>query len=52
MTSPDKPSIPPPIDVDGGIPDRASHRPPWKYLLVALIFLVWLAFLLYCWLMQ
>jgi len=51
-TDTERPSIPQPIDVDDGIPDRSSHRPAWKYLLVALIFLVWLAFLIYCLLMQ
>jgi uncharacterized membrane-anchored protein len=52
MSSSDKRPIPEPIDMDDGIPDRSSHRPAWKYLLVALIFLVWLAFLIYCLLMQ
>ncbi len=38
----------PPRDVVDGIPDRAARRPLWKYLVIALVFLAWLAFLLYC----
>lgn len=37
-----------PRDVVDGIPDRAANRPVWKYLLVGMIILVWLAFLIYC----
>jgi hypothetical protein len=37
-----------PIDVVDGIPDRAAKPAKWKYILIALIFLAWVAFLLYC----
>lgn len=36
------------IDSVDGIPDRAAQRPMWKYVLIAAIFLGWLAFLVYC----
>lgn len=53
MSPPEKkpvkaPVAAPPVNVVDGIPDRASHRPAWKYVLIVLIFLAWLAFLLYC----
>ncbi|HUU94564.1 MAG TPA: hypothetical protein VM487_02405 [Phycisphaerae bacterium] len=37
-----------PVDVVDGIPDCAARRPAWKYVLIALVFLAWAAFLLYC----
>jgi hypothetical protein len=37
-----------PRDVIDGIPDRAASRPVWKYVLIGMIFLAWLAFLIYC----
>jgi hypothetical protein len=40
--------LPEPVDVVDGIPDRAAHTPAWKLLLLAGIFLAWLAFLIYC----
>lgn len=40
--------IPEPINVVDGIPDRSPRRAAWKYLLLAAIFLLWLAFLVYC----
>ncbi len=36
------------IDVVDGVPDRSVHSPPWAYLLLATVFLAWLAFLAYC----
>jgi hypothetical protein len=30
------------------LPCRSSNRAWWKYVLLALIFLAWLAFLIYC----
>ncbi len=39
---------PEPIDVVDGIPDRSQHRSFWKYLLIGLVFLGWVAFLVYC----
>jgi len=32
-------------DAADGIPDRAAHRPLWKYALVAVAFVAWLAVL-------
>jgi len=40
--------VPEPVDVVDGIPDRAAHRPMWKWVLIAAAFLAWLAFLIYC----
>jgi len=37
--------LPPPRDVVDGIPNRASRRPLWKYLLVAAAFVGWLGVL-------
>lgn len=37
-----------PIDVVEGIPDRSTSRPLWKYLLIAVMFLAWIGFLVYC----
>ena len=43
-----KPADPPqPRDVVDGIPDRSSRRPAWKYIVLAAIFLGWLALLIY-----
>ena len=49
----DKPSqaprgVPTPVDVVDGIPDRSRHRPRWKYVALAAVFLAWVAVLLYC----
>lgn len=40
-----KPALP--VDVVDGIPDRSSKRGRWIYLLVAIIFCVWVAVLIY-----
>lgn len=39
---------PEPVDVVEGIADRTSNVGLWKYLIPALIFLGWVAFLAYC----
>ena len=39
---------PEPVDVVGGVADRTSNVRLWKYLIAALIFLGWVAFLAYC----
>jgi hypothetical protein len=44
----DSPTPPCPIDVVDGIADRAARPAKWKYVLIGLIFLAWVAFLLYC----
>ncbi len=36
------------LDVVEGIPDRSALRPAWKYLLLAVLFVCWMAFLIYC----
>ncbi|NLF30562.1 MAG: hypothetical protein GX591_06710 [Planctomycetes bacterium] len=41
----DDPTPPPARDVVDGIPGRTGRRPPWKYALVAGIFLLWVALL-------
>ncbi len=42
------PAPPEPLDMVDGIPDRAATRPVWKLILIVAIFLVWMAFLVYC----
>ena len=42
------PPPPDPVDVVDGIPDRGTATRPWKYVLLAMIFLGWVAFLIYC----
>lgn len=37
-----------PRDVVDGIPDRAARRPLWKFIAIAVVFLSWVAFLIYC----
>jgi len=37
-----------PIDVVGGIPDRQSRPPRWKFVVLAGVFVAWVAFMLYC----
>jgi hypothetical protein len=41
-------NVPPPVDIVDGIPDRCEHAPKWKYILLAVVFVAWLAFLIYC----
>jgi hypothetical protein len=40
--------VPPPVDVVDGIPDRQARPAKWKYVLLAVVFLAWVAFLVYC----
>jgi len=44
----DKQELPEPVNVVDGIPDRRERTPVWKYVLIAVVFLAWLAFLIYC----
>ncbi|HUT56468.1 MAG TPA: hypothetical protein VNA25_01185 [Phycisphaerae bacterium] len=37
-----------PTAADGQIPDRSTKPARWKYVLIAVVFLAWLAFLIYC----
>ncbi len=39
---------PDPVDVVDGIPDRSPNPAVWKYVTLAVIFAVWVAFLIYC----
>ena len=39
---------PSPVDVMDGIPDRSANPAPLKHILVAVIFLAWVAFLVFC----
>jgi len=43
-----KSPLPEPVDVVDGVPDRSRRVAPWKYALLAAIFLAWLGFLIYC----
>ncbi len=47
--APDESSISP-VNVIDGIPDRSSRPAIWKYALLAVIFLAWVGFLIYCYL--
>ncbi len=38
---------PEPVDVVDGIPDRKAKPSPWAYVLIAAVFVAWLAFLVY-----
>lgn len=40
------PPLSPPIDVVNGVPDHAPTTPLWKYLLLAGLFLAWVAVLI------
>lgn len=49
--APDKPHAPrrpEPVDVVDGIPDRSANCAAWKYLVLAIVFVAWIAFLIYC----
>lgn len=37
-----------PVDVVDGVPDRSSRPAAWRYIALAIIFLAWLGFLIYC----
>jgi hypothetical protein len=43
----DKPASPlrEPLNVFDGMPDRSDSTPLWKYILLAAIFVIWVAFL-------
>ena len=41
-------SIPEPVNVIDGVPDRSGKPAAWKYALIGLIFLAWVVFLVYC----
>jgi hypothetical protein len=36
-----------PVDVVDGIPDRSASRPRWKLALLAMVFVAWLALLIW-----
>ncbi len=38
---------PKPVDVVDDIPDRTPRRPLWRYILLAVVFMAWVAFLIY-----
>jgi hypothetical protein len=49
--TPKKAAAPPiadPVDVVDGIPDRSRNPRLWKYLVLAVLFLAWVAFLVFC----
>lgn len=37
-----------PVNVVDDIPDRSECCRPWQYLLLAVVFAAWVAFLVYC----
>lgn len=41
------PPLPEPVDVVDGIPDRRAKPSRWAYVLIAAVFVAWLAFLVY-----
>lgn len=42
------PPPPEPIDVVEGIPDRRARSQRWRLLVLAGVFVAWIAFMLYC----
>jgi len=42
------PAPPTPVNVVDGVPDVTGRRRAWKYVLIAIAFLAWVAFLAYC----
>jgi hypothetical protein len=54
MTKPSRPrrarraEHPPPANLIDGIPDRSDRPAAWKRVVLALVFLAWLGFLIYC----
>ena len=49
--APAKPAQPelarPPVNVIDGVPGRSANPAAWKYIALAIIFLAWVAFLIY-----
>jgi hypothetical protein len=45
---PAAPEIARPVDVADGIPDRSAKPVKWVYVAIAVVFLAWMAFLVYC----
>ena len=41
-------SVPKAVDVVDGIPDRCKRIFTWKYVLIAVVFIAWVGFLIYC----
>ncbi|MFW5732190.1 MAG: hypothetical protein ACOCZU_03175 [Planctomycetota bacterium] len=39
--------VPTPVDTVDGIPDRAISPPRWRFVLLGVIFICWIAFLIY-----
>jgi len=37
-----------PVDVVDGMPDHSRHAGGWHYAAIAVVFVAWLAFLMYC----
>ncbi len=46
-SAPEPPPAPAPVNLVDGVPDRSPRRHIWKYVLLAVIFLAWVAFLVY-----
>ncbi len=42
----DSQKIHPPVDVVDGLADRQAKPPRWKYILIAAIYVAWIAFLI------
>ena len=40
--------VPEPVNVVDGIPDRAPGKGTWQLILIAAVFLAWIALLIYC----
>ncbi len=47
-TGQEKVKYPEPRDVIDGVPDRSAKARPWKYVALALVFLAWICFLVFC----
>ena len=45
---PSKARWPEPVDVINGVPDRSAKARLWKYVAVAVVFLIWVCLLVLC----
>ena len=41
------PTLPEPVDVVDGIPDRSKRPARWVYVVIGAVFVVWVVFLIY-----
>ena len=42
--------VPKPVDVHEGVPDCSQRQSTWRWAVMTVLFVGWVAFLVYCWL--